>query len=197
MGKIKNIAIITLFILCVILFFTRGCGTVKENNGEIIHDTIIIHKHSIDTVWTTKVVNKYISVFKQPIIDTIIIDNSQHIISTYNDSLVDTNLVIRYKDRIEGKFISKSIGYTLKHPIITIHDSIIVKITTTIKDSLVKLPKFTIFAGGIVGGNKNQLATIEPIIGFTSNKNAIFYGYNFMNQTHNIGFYHTIFKSKK
>ena len=193
MEKIKNFTILILFILCIILFLTRGCSQPKSCELEHGHDTII-NIHTIDTFMpepktVTRIVDHFI-----PIGDTIIVNNTPTFVNIYKDSLVDDNLSISWIDTVKGTFIGKGVSYRLFIP-----KTIIKKDFVQIKETtyLTKSPKFTIFAGGVIGGNKHELSSIQPIIGFTANKNAVFYGYNLMNQSHNIGFTTTIFKSKK
>lgn len=191
MEKIKNFTILILFLTCIILFLTRGCNH-KCSDPIVMHDTV---------TWTTvdtfipepKTITKIVKQFI-PIGDTIIINNTPTFVNIYKDSLVDDNLAITWLDTVEGKFIGKGVSYRLFVPkTILKKDFVQIKETTF----LTKSPKFSIFAGGIVGGNKHELSSIQPIVGFTANQNAVFYGYNLINQSHNIGFTRTIFKSKK
>jgi len=190
MEKIKSFTITLLFIICLVLLLTKGCDNTKI--VEVVK-TDTIKTHTVDTFIKVITNNKYITKFKEPKKDTIIIDNTSHIVNTYEDSLSDQNIKINVTTQVEGKLVTESIKYELKYPIIKIHDMVEIKTT----EYITKEPKFSMFIGGMIGGNSKELGTIAPIVGFSTNKTNVFYGFNLMNSTHNIGVSTRIFKSKK
>lgn len=132
-----------------LLLFKRCDNTITRENKPI---TVI--KHSRDTIWAKDTLYKFKSIkvpVKIKVTDTIYkvlpVDSSAcNTVSLYKDSLIDSNIVIYYKDYIQGVLRSKDMSYKLKVPL-RIIDSIKTKETITIK------PKFNISLGSIVGVN--------------------------------------------
>jgi hypothetical protein len=192
MDKFKNATIVVLFVAVIILLLTHGCGNKVNKPVETIHDTITWT--TIDTIVTppvtiTKIIKQFV-----PVHDTVVINGVKHDVNIYSDSLVNDDLSISWKDTVEGNFIGKGVSYRLFVPK-TIIKKKYVEVNSI--QYITKIPKFTMFAGGMIGGNKSELSSIMPLGGFSFNKSSVFYGYNVINQTHNIGFHTILFKSKK
>lgn len=125
------IVFITGFILGLILF--NKCNGI--NNNEIIVTKV---KHTRDTIWAKDTLYSFKNIIiPKRIIDTIYkpvyIDSGMcNTVSLYTDSLIDSNIVINYKDYVQGILRNKEITYKLKVPL-KIIDSIVVDKTQIIK----------------------------------------------------------------
>jgi hypothetical protein len=172
--KIKDYLLFTTTLIAIVLFvmLLNKCGdALNKYKIENQKDTIITHK--TDTVWARDTVFSFKKI-KVPVpqVDTlykpIYVDtNDCRRIFVYKDSLVDTNLVIYYKDYIQGILRGKELSYKLKVPL-RIYDS-----TTTI----IKInPKFELY--GTLMLSKGMIAPMGEIglkrfkIGFGYNLNT-------------------------
>lgn len=196
MDKIKNYTILGLFVLVVFLLLLRQCSPKEVIKEVKTTDTITTIR--IDTIVPSpKIVTKIIKKFIPIKIDTLHenIDGIDHINlkKTFIDSLIDSNLVIKWKDEIKGEFINKEISYKLFVP-----KYITKTITNTITktDTVFKPYKFSIIGGLEIGGNETSFATIKPFIGVNIKKLNLLYGYNLLNKTHNVGVGYTLYNFK-
>ncbi len=143
------IGIFLIGLIIGLLLFKRCDNTINDGSAPI---TVI--KHSRDTIWAKDTIYSFKRIkipVKVRVTDTIYkvlpIDSSAcNTVSLYQDSLIDTNIAIYYKDYVQGILRSKDLSYKLKIPL-KIIDSVKIKETITIK------PKFNISAGSIVGAN--------------------------------------------
>lgn len=150
MGKIKDIAllVITLVALVLLVLMLPKCDGFKLPNLKPNNDTIRIH--TVDTLWAKDTLFKFKTI-KIPV-PTIVTDtlykpiyidsNRCNTVFVYADSLVDSNLVIYYKDYIQGILRNKDLSYKLKVPL-RIYDSV----TTTI----IKRPTVAVYGALTLG----------------------------------------------
>ena len=188
MDKIKNYTILGLFILVIFLLLLRQC-TPKEQ--VIVNHTETLTTVRVDTfIKESPIVTKYITKFIPIKSDTIIDkDSSLSVINTYEDSLVNKDVIIKWTDIIKGTPISKDIKYKLLVPKY-ITKTITNNITQT---NTIKVPyKFQLYTGLELGGNTNQFSNIKPYIGIGIKKVHVSYGYNLLNNTHNISGAYTL-----
>lgn len=112
---------------------------------------------------------------------------------TYADSLVDSNLVIAYRDSVNGLLLGKKISYKLKVPLK-------INTTTTITDSI-PFPVAKCNAklmGGIEAGGDMDYPSVSLMAQFISKKKyAIGYRYDILQHTHHGSFSYQLFKVGK
>lgn len=160
--KIKDYLLfgLTLGLLVWIFLTMRSCEKSKIglNTG---HDTVTVIKHSVDTIFPDPKIIHDLKIVKIPVprIDTVFkpvyMDSAMcNRIYVYQDSVIDSNLVWRYKAYTQGVLRDLKSNYTLKVPL-KIIDS--VKVTTTI----VKRPRFALY-GGLVA-SKGIVAPIGEV----------------------------------
>lgn len=179
-------------ILVIVILLLKECGsTIKSlvNLNKPKPDTTIIHK--IDTVFAKDTIYKFKGI-KVPvpyiIHDTIVnIDGKDTCtnIKVYEDSLVDKNISIYYKDYIsQGTLLGKDLEYKLKVPL-RITDSI----TTTIKIPTLYHPTFQLNAGLTAGSS-----LFAPTIGVSYKRHNMFVGYNLSTKQPILGYSFVLFR---
>lgn len=177
--KVKDYLLLALVLgLLVWIFLTmRSCEKSKIglNMG---HDTVTVIKHTTDTIFPDPKIVHDLKIVKipYPVVDTfykpIVLDsNACNRIYVYQDSVIDSNLVWRYKAYTQGVLRDLKSNYTLKVPL-RIIDS--VKVTTTI----IKRPTIE-FYGGLTLGQ----GIIAPTAEVGLKRFKIGFGYNI--QGHN------------
>lgn len=160
------------FIIALLLF--KSCHNTPEQQNTVIKQI----KHTRDTIWAKDTIYSFKNIkVKVPIKVTDTIYKSLPVDSTicktvylYEDSLVDTNLVIYYKDYVQGIMRDKSLKYKLKVPL-KIIDSVNIKETIIIK------PKFNISVGTMASVNM-----ISPGIKFRVNRHEFGINYNIVTE---------------
>lgn len=168
-----------IILIVIILLLREGCSVyntlLKANT--LKSDTIYIHK--IDTIFPPKepIQFKEIHVPKPYFIhDTIVRINGRDTctnIKIYEDSLIDGNINIYYKDYVaQGELLGKDLSYKLKVPL-RITDSK----TVTISVPTMYPPVFQIDAGVIAGSN-----IFAPKVGVSYKRHTISAGYNLTNR---------------
>lgn len=191
---IKNILIIILFIILAILLFKTGCNKPKPDLSPKI-DSITTH----DTIWAKDTLYsfkplikpKWDTIYK---IDTILnsIDPLDlFFVREYKDTLDDTNQTVYTHIKTLGMLDSLSIKYRLKVPL-TINNTT----TITVEKPVTIQPRFSIYSGLEVGGNKSTF-NLSPFINLNIKNNNIYYRYGILDKTHSIGVGIKIIKSKK
>jgi len=189
MDKIKNIIIICLSIIIMIIMLTKGCKTES-----IITNTTTITK--IDTVFSKDTVYKLKTIIK-PVPVNIYLDPSPvdtnicKYLRIYRDSIIDTNQILYYDITTKGKLDSLKLSYKLKIPL-----RIFINTTNTITNTVTQLPKWSLYGGLELGGNKNTF-NFSPFIGLNMKNKNIYYRYGVLSNTHNIGVGINFLKSKK
>lgn len=160
------------FIIALLLF--KECHNTPKPQSTVITQI----KHTRDTIWAKDTIYSFKNIkIKVPVKVTDTIYQPLPVDSTicktvylYEDSLVDTNLVIYYKDHVQGIMRDKSLKYKLKVPL-RIIDSV------NIKETIIVKPKFNLSVGTIVSVNM-----ISPGIKFRVHKNEFGINYNFVNE---------------
>ncbi len=191
--RVKNGAILVLFVVVCILLLLRSCdGKVEKTVNQ--NDTTYVTK--IDTVYpapdTITFAPIHLTVYKK-IRDTVNLEVCKYI-NIYKDSLSDPNLVIYYTDSVKGQLLDKQLSYKLKVPkTITITErEFINKYITTNKE------KTTIYGGVMLGATaKGQITNLLPVITLKYKKNLLYYGYGIFDQSHNVGVSVKLFNKKK
>jgi hypothetical protein len=195
MKDLRDWLLIVLFLIIGILLLLRGC-TPKPIESVLKHTRDTIRTIQTDTVWPEpKIITKYIQIGKPTSSTTapgVIVCNK---INTYSDSLVDSNIVIKNIQIVQGELKNHIISYKLLIP-----KYITKTINTTIYDSIIttkyRQPCFSFYGGLEIGGNTSQLSNIKPFIGTRWKTTYYTYGYNVINQTHNIGIAVNLFNIK-
>lgn len=176
MEKVKSyiLLFLTFVVLILIILSIKDCSGLKEPLVPIKNDTTIIHHK--DTIWTKDTifsfkhikipVKQVDTVFKPIYIDT----NDCKRVFVYKDSLVDSNLIIYYKDYIQGILRDKELSYKLKVPL-KIYDSVI----ETIKIH----PKFVLY--GTLGIGQGIIAPGGEV---ALKRFKIGLGYNFQTRSY-------------
>jgi hypothetical protein len=166
-------ALIFLLGFIIAFFLLRRCDNTPKPQSTVITQI----KHTRDTIWAKDTLYTFKNIkIKVPVkvTDTIYkplpVDSSIcKTVSLYEDSLIDTNLVIHYKDHVQGLLLNKSLSYRLKVPV-KIIDSI------RIKETLITKPNFNLSAGSILGLN-----VIAPGIKIRYKQNEFGINYNIIN----------------
>ena len=159
----------------------KGGTVVVEECGEvhsITYDTITTR--NVDTIQFIDTIEYYIAVeIPTPVFDTFTELNTYT--ADFEDSLIKGNIV----SKVDGVLVNQEFNYTPKFPeYIMITDT--VKITETITKMLPK--KRELYIGLYAGGNANTF-NLTPVISFKDKKDRMFsYGYNVIDNTHNVGF---------
>ncbi len=155
-------------------FSKKDCGEIKS----ITYDTLTTRK--VDTVKFVDTVKYYVAIeIPTPIFDTI--DSTNVYTAEFEDSLI----VGTVTSKVDGVLVDQEFEYTPKFPkYITIHDS-----TTVIKTVMKEIPKKReLYMGLYAGGNTNTF-NLMPVLSFKDKKDRMFsYGYNVIDNTHNVGF---------
>lgn len=187
--KIKTLSIVNVIsfglgaLLTILLL--KQCSSPVPTLDEAVtkSDTVIVH----DTVFPDPIINKIYVKVNGPVKEVSVIKYDSTICRlnrVYQDSLVDSNLVVYYKDSVNGVLLDKEMAYKLKVPL-KIHS------TTTITDSVlipVKSYKNGLYLFGEVGGNKSSF-NYSVGASFVSKKNYMLgYRYGVVGSTHNIHF---------
>lgn len=129
---------LTAFLIIFITGFILGLILFNKCDGTNNTVTITKVKHTTDTIWAKDTLYSFKNIIiPKRIIDTIYkpiyIDSGIcNTVSLYTDSLIDSNIVINYKDYVQGVMRNKEITYKLKVPL-KIIDSIVVDKTQIIK----------------------------------------------------------------
>jgi len=182
-SKTNNYFLLGSFALGALLCFLllRTCTPAPPIPKTIHHEVVIL-----DTLWPDTVFKNIIVEVPGPVrtIPVTVFDSSAcRFTRVYADSLVDSNLVITYRDSIVGILLDKKISYRLKGPLR-------VELTRTIIDSIpfmVKVPANGIY--GSVEAGFDKLLPINLSIGadFLSKKRwGAGYRYDFLQRTHNV-----------
>lgn len=175
--------VIALLVMIILLMMKcNGKGeTVVEECGEvhsITYDTVI--SRHVDTIKFIDTVEYYIAVeIPTPILDSVTKLNTY--IADFEDSLISGSIV----SKVDGVLVNQDFNYTPKFPeYIMITDTL--QITETITKMLPK--KRELYMGLYAGGNDNTF-NLTPVISFKDKKDRMFsYGYNVIDNTHNVGF---------
>ncbi len=193
----KNILLIILAIIVAILLLRIGCNSNKIEEPDLGPKIDSITTH--DTIWSKDTIISFKSIV-HPKWDTIYKIDTLNIeidpldlfmTREYNDSLVDSNQTVYTHIRTFGMLDSLNVKYKLKIPI-EINNTT----TITIEKPITKAPKFAVYTGIELGGNKNTF-DISPFINLNVKNNNVYYRYGVLNQTHNVGVGIKLFKSKK
>lgn len=194
MDKIKNYLIIGLSIVIMVLLLLKGCDSNKPSINKPIY---IKGKDSIriDTIPRPYEVIKFKPIY-YPKWDTSYIDTSNHfkqdgLTREYNDSLSDKNLTIFSYSKVLGIIKQQKLSYRLKVPL---------EIDKTIKrvDTLkfISSPKFSIYTGLEIGGNK-QMFNISPFLSLNVKNNVFIFRYGVLDKSLNLGVGLKIYNSKR
>lgn len=176
----KNITLKNMFIgiLILIICFMKFCECetiIKADKNK--SDTITIIKTKVDTI--VKSIKSYVPV---PVTTTKI-DTHHHwhtdmsacqYINYYSDTIADSNLQIVIKDTIQGWLRSRKVDYQVYQKTITI--------TNTIK----QMPKYSVYLGAEVGGNKSQF-NFSPFIAVRKDGTIVSLKHNLIDKTISIG----------
>lgn len=187
---LSKIPFVVIGILIAIIFF-KGCETTKDCETVYINRTDTVR--TVDTVWATK--QGKATTFKPKVKDSIkvVVDSSAcSYTRIYTDSVGDSLVTITYQDSIQGRLLKKDISWKLRIP--TIKETITITKETTILQT--KPPKFTMFVGMNIGGNKERFG-VGPYISLNTPSKQFTYNYEMIRQTHNIGLGIRLFKTKK
>jgi len=175
------IALLIMIILLMMKCNGKGGTVVVEECGEvhsITYDTVI--SRHVDTIKFIDTVEYYIAVeIPTPILDSVTKLNTY--IADFEDSLISGSIV----SKVDGVLVNQDFNYTPKFPeYIMITDTL--QITETITKMLPK--KRELYMGLYAGGNANTF-NLTPVISFKDKKDRMFsYGYNVIDNTHNVGF---------
>jgi len=180
-----------IILIIAILLTTCGTGLVKDliKANKPTSDTTVVHK--VDTIFAHDTIYKFKGI-KVPvpyiIHDTVVkVDGKDTCVNikVYQDSLVDDNINIYYKDYIaQGTLLGKDLSYKLKVPLRIIDSQ-----TMTIKVPTLYPPVFQIHASVIVGVN-----IFAPEIGVSYKRHTVTGGYNLTNKRPILGYKFTIFR---
>lgn len=174
-------------LIMIILFLIKCNGeiamedTKEKDCGEVIsvtYDTINIR--TIDTIEFIDTIKYYVKVeIPVPIYDPVTELNTYT--SQFEDSLLSGSVV----STVNGVLVDQEFTYTPKFPkYIMIYDT--TKITETITKVLPS--RIELYIGLYAGGNKNTF-NLTPVVSIKDKKDRIFsYGYNVIDNTHNVGF---------
>jgi len=175
------IALLIMIILLMMKCNGKGGTVVVEECGEvhsITYDTVI--SRHVDTIKFIDTVEYYIAVeIPTPMLDSVTKLNTY--IADFEDSLISGSIV----SKVDGVLVNQDFNYTPKFPeYIMITDTL--QITETITKMLPK--KRELYMGLYAGGNANTF-NLTPVISFKDKKDRMFsYGYNVIDNTHNVGF---------
>jgi hypothetical protein len=168
------VAIFLIGMIIGMLLFNR-CQSIPQDKS----DPITIIKHTRDTIWAKDTIFSFKNIkvpIKVKVTDTIYkvtpIDSTAcNTVYLYHDSLVDTNIVIYYKDYVQGLLKSKDMSYKLKVPL-KIIDSV------KIKETIIVKPNFNLSVGSIVGPN-----ILAPGVKVKFKKHEVGVNYNLISPT--------------
>jgi hypothetical protein len=184
----NNTNTILLIIIAILGFlYLRSCNSTPGHNGQgvadLTPDTLYIQGKT-DTLELEKKI--YITKWLKPDSIEIIVDSiTNDTTNIFRTEVADSLLTGTITSKVRGQLISSSFSYTPLFPkYITRVDSF--NITKPVP---VHVPKWGVYAGGIIGGNANSF-TLEPTILIKTNKNLQFsVGYGLINKTYNVGLY--------
>ena len=197
MKELKDYLIVGLGITIIVMFLMKGCVNPFPNL-EVVPEQKIIKTETHDTIFTnTELVKlktvtkfKYDTIYK---IDTFKINiNDLMFTRVYNDSISDSNQTIYSMIKLDGVLNELSVSYKMKKKPYIITNTFGEVITNTI----VQVPKMSLYGGLEVGGNKSTF-NISPFINLNLKKKSIMYRYDILGRTHNIGVAIKIFSSKR
>lgn len=183
MEKTKNILIIVLFLIIALLY---TCGVPNHHlDPKVVYKDSIIENR--DTIWVKDTLYKF-KTYKPIAKDSIrikeytIVDHGPcNYKRFYQDSLVDSNLIIFNTDTVQGLLLGKNVSYKLKVPKTIIITKEIIKTPVVNKKS-----KF--FIGGEINGNSHYFGLSPKLLLETKQENLYICGYDVVNKTINIGF---------
>lgn len=169
-------------LVIVILLLTKGCNKPKIQYIDRTITDSIIRKSTVDTMYVTNRVIKYVSVPYPELIkeykDTCL--NLQ--VNKYTIPVEDSLIVGKIIARVTGTLDSLKVDYTYKYPVITRSDS-----TTIYRTKTVYKQPLSLTIGGAVGGNKSSFIAAANI-GIITPKGLIYEGqYDFSNKSITFG----------
>lgn len=178
-------------ILIIIILLLKECGSVVNTlikTNKPLPDTTIIHK--IDTIWAKDTIYSFKKIkVPVPYIEIQYLDTSNKEICTnvkvYEDSLVDKNISIYYKDYVsQGELLTKELSYRLKVPLTITNSS-----TTTINVPTLYPPTFQLHGGLTVGSN-----IFSPQVSVSYKRHTLTLGYNMTTKQPIIGYGFVLFR---
>tara|TARA_B100001939_G_scaffold329169_1_gene325164 strand:- start:185 stop:778 length:594 start_codon:yes stop_codon:yes gene_type:complete len=188
--KKEYILYFVIFLLSFALL--RRCDSSKKTKVEIrevekivVDTTFVRVKGKSDTIHDT-IVQHHTQIIPYHIHDTVIVEGDS--LSIYVTEIEDSLIKGRFKSLINGKMINSDFTYVPKFPkYITRVDTFKIKIdkeTTVVKDP------WEFYLGGVVGGN-NAKFTLQPaaIIRVPKKGFMFGYGYDLLQETHNVHLY--------
>lgn len=191
MEKFKS-SLILVLVLIILLLHTCGKRFYCSDSNVVYKDSITT---KIDTLWTKDTIYSFKS-YKPKVKDSVktteytIIDHGPcQYKRFYQDSLVDSNIVIYNSDTTLGLLLGKQTSYKLKVP---------QKIIIT--NTIIKTPEFKekikLFIGGQVGGNRQQFEFSPNVTLETKQSNLYSVEYGLINKTISVGFGYNILNRK-
>lgn len=183
--------ILALCLAVVAILYLRQCESIKNGGTttEIVTEIDTLYKEGrIDTVYYPKV--KVVTKWLKP--DTVhdieyvtapdgSIDTINTFVTNYSDSAIDASIT----SKVNGVLLDTKLEYLKKFP------KFIHKVDTLVIDKQTTITKqrWGLYAGGIVGGNKEAF-TFQPCLLLKTNKSLQFSaGYEIVNKTYNFGVY--------
>ncbi len=193
MEKFKSYTIIGLTVIIAILLLLGQCNSPKPK--EVNLEPKIVEKW--DTIKVTYKVVEFKTKYKP--VPTIIEDilpgeinqDSLFYVRTYNDSLWDSDITVYTKTRVIGILDKEEVSYRLKGPKYIEH-------TVTKTEYLTKIesPKFSIYTGIVVGGNKSSFNT-SPFLDINYKKATVGMSYGLLDKSIGIKVGYKIFSSNR
>ena len=192
--NLQNILMLAMVLVIFVLLLQKGCGKPGPDLSPKI-DSVTTH----DTVWAKDTLYSFKPVYK-PKYDTIYkIDTIKYeidpldlfFVREYRDTLDDTNQTVFTYIKTLGMLDSLGVKYKLKVPL-TINNNT----TITIEKPIPVQPRFSIYGGLEVGGNKSTF-NLSPFINLNLKNNNVYYRYGVLDNTHSIGVGLKLYKSKK
>ena len=178
-------------ILIIVLLLLRECGPAMKaliNINKPKADTVVTHTR--DTIWAKDTIYSFKKI-RVPVPKIMIhyLDTNNHNpctnVKIYEDSLVDKNISIYYKDYVsQGELLNKELSYKLKVPL-TIYDSI----KTEIKIPTLYPPTFQLHAG-VIGGSQ----IFAPEVSVSYKRHTFSAAYNITNKQPIIGYKFVLFR---
>jgi len=166
--------------------FVLGCLLMRQCSGECKPITTTIETVTIkhDTIKSPTVYVPMKVYIKQPIkkIEDFVFDTAvYHYTRVYSDSLVNDEIVIVYRDSVDGVLLGKDLSYRRLSPLQ-------INTTKTITDSVlvqVKVPTWGVY--GTLGINTDKQLQIGADF-ISSKKWGVGYCYSIPSSTHTLGF---------
>jgi hypothetical protein len=166
--------------------FVLGCLLMRQCSGECKPITTTIETVTIkhDTIKPPTVYVPMKVYIKQPIakIEEFVFDTAvYHYTRVYSDSLVNDEIVIVYRDSVDGVLLGKDLSYRRLSPLQ-------INTTKTIVDSV--LVKVKVPTWGVYGtlGLDSKLGVLVGVDFISKTKWGAGYSYNMQQGTHAIGF---------